>query len=95
MAVVHNQPHPKAHQVVKPSNAEIFKTFGMVRIEDWSDRIMQGTWMELQNRSAVAQKYVGTKNLPGTGSVPADNQVVACHTLSTGERVLLHDDWLQ
>lgn len=89
MTVVHNHPHPKAHQVVKPSNPEILKKFGMVRIEDWSDRILQLTWRELVGRNyapAMEQNLL---------TAVADDQIVACHTLTTGERVLLHDDWLQ
>lgn len=96
MTVVHNHPHPKAMTVVKPSNEEIFKKFGMVRIEDWDDRIHGTTWQERLSRGShsEASAYLSDKTNTGT---PRDmvNEVVACHTITTGERVLLHNDWLQ
>ena len=39
MTVVHNHPHPLAMQNVKPVNPQIFQKFGMVRVEDWDDRV--------------------------------------------------------
>lgn len=92
MTVVHPHPHPLAMQSVTPSNAQIFKTFGRVRIEDWSDRVLQGTWQELSNRAEV-QAYVAERSSPSTAA-PADNEIVACHTLHDGRRVLLHNAWL-
>lgn len=94
MSVVHNHPHPKAMQVVTPSNVQIFRKFGKVRIEDWSDRVMQGTWKELQSRTPEIQSYLHTADQTDS-VVPADDEIVACHTIRTGERVLLHNDWLQ
>jgi hypothetical protein len=94
MTVVHPHPHPLAMQVVTPSNPEILKTFGRVRIEDWSDRILQGTWQELRGRSSEVKNYLNLANEPGLGSVMVDNEIVACHTLHDGSRVLLHNDWL-
>ena len=91
MTVMHPHPHPLAMSVVTPSNPEIFKKFGKVRIEDWSDRVLQGTWQELRGRSSEVQSYLGQAAALKTAT---DNEIIACHTLHDGSRVLLHNDWL-
>ena len=64
------------------------------------------TWDEQLNRpdAVAAEKYWDLTQDPAVSagqklgqqlpSQPYANQVVRCHSLATGERVLLHDDWL-
>lgn len=96
MTAVHNEPHPLAQKYVRPSNPQIAKKFGIVRIEDWDDRVSGRTWLErnLQGGHPEVDTYMVTANTPGVSPTPTDAQVVRCHTQSTGETVLLHDDWL-
>jgi hypothetical protein len=99
MTVVHNQPHPMAMKYVVPSNPNIAAKFGIVRIEDWHDRIRQETWIQLvqhgdQESTAYASRASVAGNVPPS-TYPAMLDVVLCHTQTTGEVVLLHDDWLQ
>lgn len=96
MTVVHNHPHPLTMQVVTPSNPSILRLFGRVRVEDWDDRVSGMTVREHASRGTSQEVHVYEDN---GGTVPgpdADNQspVVRCHTLATGEMVLLHADWL-
>lgn len=100
MASVHNEPHPLAHKYVVPSNKEIAKKFGVVRVEDWDDRIAGDTWMTLRERGEPSvERYVDLVNTIRSQSpvlAPAVlNEVVRCHTQSTGEMVRLHDAWLE
>lgn len=100
MTSVHTTPHPLAQKYVKPNNPEIAKKFGIVRIEDWDDRIAGDTWPTLRERgSAPVESYVDTlNNTAHDTSVLAPAilfEVVRCHTQSTGELVLLHHDWLK
>jgi hypothetical protein len=98
MTVVHNTPHRFHMQVVTPSNPQILKKFGKVRVEDWDDRVAGGvTWDQRQARGGyhetevyVAQKAATNPTVPVAEAL----NVVRCHTLDTGELVLLHDDWL-
>lgn len=97
MTAVHNQPHPLAQKYVKPSNPQIAKKFGIVRVEDWDDRVSNRTWIErnMQGGFPEVDAYTATTHLPGLTATPVDAQVVRCHTQSTGETVLLHSDWLE
>lgn len=70
MIVVHPNPHPLATQIVNPSSESVYGKFGIVRVEDWEDRV-SGT--------------------PYSDNV---NVFVRCHSILTGEMILLHDDWL-
>lgn len=97
MTAVHNEPHPMAQQYVLPSNPEIAKKFGAVRIEDWDDRIAENTWLIMrvrgnQDASSYAE-LASSMQAPMTGLAACE--VVRCHTQRTGELVLLHDDWLK
>jgi hypothetical protein len=94
MSVVHNHPHPMAQQVIQPQNAEIYRKFGAVRVEDWADRVLGDTPGNLRQRSEPVDRYEATSRLPGCTGMPDDDEIVACHTVLTGERVLLHDLWL-
>ena len=95
MSVVHNHPHPLAMTVVTPTNREIFKKFGKVRIEDWDDRVAGETWQQrfVRGNARSVNSYIIDKTDLGTPQNTV-NEVVRCHTLTTGELVLLHDDWL-
>lgn len=97
MTAVHNTPHPLAQKYVKPSNVEITKKFGIVRIEDWNDRIEGDSWLTLRHRGlAHVDRYTTlaqSLQAPMTGL--ACDAIVRCHTQSTGDLVLLHDDWLK
>jgi len=97
MTAVHNHPHPLAQKYVLPTNPQIAKKFGVVRVEDWDDRVAGATWIERQMRGSAkeADDYVSTSHLPGLTTTPTDAEVVRCHTQSTGELVLLHHDWLE
>lgn len=100
MTSVHTEPHPLAQRYVKPNNPEILKKFGIVRIEDWDDRVSGDTWPTLRERgSASVERYVDTLNhVAHDTSVLAPAilcEVVRCHTQSTGELVLLHDAWVR
>lgn len=98
MTVVHNHPHPLSQRYVKPSNPQILAKFGIVRIEDWDDRVAGFTWIERHQQGAfkeVEAYLYGTapdRVLTGTAG---STDVVRCHTQSTGDLVLLHDDWLK
>lgn len=96
MTVVHNEPHPLAQKYVKPSNAEISRKFGIVRVEDWDDRVGGDPWLDRYLRGGFpeADQYEQLHNQ--VSPIPmAMLEVVRCHTQSTGELVLLHDDWLK
>lgn len=96
MTSVHNEPHPLAQKYVRPSNPQIARKFGIVRVEDWDDRVSGSTWVErnIQGGHPEVDSYLNTSHLPGLTATPVDAQVVRCHTQSTGETVLLHHDWL-
>lgn len=98
MTTVHPHPHPRAHEVLIPSNEEIAKKFGQVRVEDWDDRVAGETWSERHQRGAGPEvgSYLHSTVLPGCeGSRwPQQHEVVRCHSTTTGELILLHDDWL-
>lgn len=97
MTAVHSHPHPLAQRYVKPSNVEIAKKFGIVRVEDWDDRVGGDTWMDRHARGGdkAADSYAVSSNpVPPSRSDKVD-EVVRCHTQSTGELVLLHNDWLK
>jgi hypothetical protein len=97
VTVAHNDRHPLAGKWVIPSNGAIYSKFGVVLVEDWSDRLAQATWPELLERGD--QHAVDYKNLAvsqGASTTDANKlQVVRCHTQTTGELALLHDDWLK
>lgn len=97
MTVVHNHPHPLSQRYVKPSNNEIAKKFGIVRVEDWDDRVSGITWLEQARRGGYPQaEQYRTRARNATSRVSLDSlEVVRCHTQSTGELVYLHDDWLK
>jgi hypothetical protein len=100
MTSVHKEPHPLAQRYIKPSNVAIAKKFGIVRIEDWDDRVSGDTWVSLRERgNASAEQYVDSLNNTARDTsvlVPEILfEVVRCHTQSTGELVLLHHDWLK
>lgn len=95
--VVHPHPHPKQFEVLLPSNPEIAKKFGQVRVEDWDDRVRGETWTTALQHSAPDEVAKYVKNATGKGpSVHGEhtNEVVRCHSTATGELILLHDDWL-
>lgn len=100
MTVVHNHQHPLAHQVVEPVNTSILAKFGKVRIEDWDDRVAGLTWAEQLHQGTYPQAFSYTdesylQQVSGGLSDAAPRfDVVRCHTLTTGELVLLHNDWL-
>lgn len=98
MTVAHNHPHPLAQKVVEPSNAEILKKFGTVRVEDWNDRVTGLLWTEIAQRgnySEVSEYPISALAAQkGRGPVSATHDVVRCHSVTTGEVVLLHNDWL-
>lgn len=91
MTSVHLHPHPLAQRYVKPSNSEIAKKFGIVRVEDWDDRVAGETWDDRHNRGGdkAADDYAAL------ASPRTSYEVVRCHTQSTGDLILLHDDWLR
>lgn len=96
MTVIHPHPHPLAMTVVVPANEEIRKKFGVVRVEDWDDRVAGLTWHErhsVQGTFPEAAAYAEHKERIST-PLQSRNEVVRCHTITTGELVLLHDDWL-
>lgn len=97
MPVVHNQPHPLSQRYVLSANSQIARKFGVVRVEDWDDRVAGATWAERNRQGGFPEvtKYVDLTGSPSLAHTPADTAVVRCHTQSTGETVLLHDDWLQ
>lgn len=96
MTSVHNEPHPLAQKYVRPSNVEIAKKFGIVRIEDWNDRIEGDSWLHLRSRGLThVDRYTTlaqSLHAPLTGL--ACDEIVRCHMQSTGDLVLLHNDWL-
>lgn len=98
VTVIHPHPHPLAMKVVTPKNVEIFKKFGNVRVEDWDDRVSGLTWHEKVSRGNFPEaNYYKQSAEFGSTAVPASSAamaVVRCHTTSTGELVLLHNDWL-
>lgn len=100
MTVVHNHPHPLAHQVVDPTNPAILAKFGRVRVEDWDDRVAGLTWAEQLHQGNYQQANIYSEDqylqqLSGGLSAASPRfDVVRCHTLTTGELVLLHNDWL-
>lgn len=99
MTSIHNEPHPLAQKYVRPSNAEIAKKYGIVRIEDWDDRIAGDVWTTLRERGdSSVERYIAlVNNIKSQGPVLTPDEVfnvVRCHTQSTGEMVRLHNDWL-
>lgn len=101
--MVHPHPHPKAMQVLTPSNPEIAKKFGQVRVEDWDDRVAQMTWTEklVHGQESFPEAHTYKKSLEGvpesTAAIVANDatmEVVRCHSTCTGELILLHNDWL-
>lgn len=99
MTSVHTEPHPMAQKYVKPNNPEIAKKFGIVRVEDWDDRVSGETWPTLRERglnTSVETYLVQVNALDASVLAPAAlYEVVRCHTQSTGEVVLLHHDWIK
>lgn len=97
MTVVHNDRHPRAEEVLVPSNEEIAKKFGEVRVEDWEDRVRGETWTESYSRRSSAEiaQYVSDAIGKGPG-VHGDgtHEVVRCHSTRTGDLILLHNEWL-
>lgn len=96
MTSVHNEPHPLAHRYVQPSNEAIAKKFGIVRVEDWDDRVAGSLWNERGNQGGHkdVERYVEDM-ISFNAPLQERNEVVRCHTQSTGELVLLHDAWLK
>lgn len=97
MTVVHPHPHPRTMCTVQITNPEVAKKFGQkVYVVDWDDRITGETWNVLASR--------GVKPEDGYAVIAAQYQapispgqtldVVRCHDLTTGELILLHDDWI-
>lgn len=99
MTSVHNEPHPLAQRYIKPNNPEIASKFGVVRIEDWDDRISGYPWPVLRDQGANSsvESYVAQVNATDRSVLApaALFDVVRCHTQSTGELVLLHDEWVK
>lgn len=97
MTSVHNEPHPLAQKYVIPSNKEIAKKFGTVRVEDWDDRVAGLPWTEQVERHGYpqAEQYHARAQYDGHKASLASLEVVRCHTQSTGELVLLHHDWVK
>lgn len=95
MSVTHQHPHPLAMKVVIPSNKNIADKFGQVRVEDWDDRVSGQTLVEKLGRGTFPEVdtlmhvLVGVKTDGGS-----QDAIVRCHSVVTGELVLLHDDWL-
>lgn len=104
MPAHHLQPHPRQFEVFFPANPEIAKKYGQIRVEDWDDRVAGETWADrLAHRGAdafpEAMGYMRTRDQvhAATGHSPAattHTEIVRCHSTTTGELVLLHDDWL-
>lgn len=94
--VVHPNRHPRAEEVLVPSNPEIAKKFGEIRVEDWDDRVAGATWRERHSHGGFPEvlRFLGTTNEGDLGHTPADADVVRCHSTTTGDLVLLHNDWL-
>lgn len=97
MTSVHTERHPLAERYVKPSNAAILKKFGIVRVEDWADRVDGETWPTLRTRgSAQIERYVELAHAQNAPMGPGNLlEVVRCHLQSTGDLVLLHDEWIK
>lgn len=97
MTSVHKEPHPLAQKYVKPNNPQIARKFGIVRIEDWDDRVAGDTWVDRHARggSPESDQYDELSRQYGAESWQRVEDVVRCHTQSTGELVLLHHDWLK
>jgi hypothetical protein len=104
MVAHHPHPHPRAQEVLIPSNSKVAEKFGQVRVEDWDDRVAGDAWAErLAHRGADAfpetMGYMRTRDQvhAATGASPAaaeHTEIVRCHSTRTGELILLHDDWL-
>jgi hypothetical protein len=97
MTSIHTHPHPLAQKYVRPNNTAIASKFGIVRIEDWDDRIGGDTWMDRHARGGdkAADSYAMSGNPVPPSSKSLISEVVRCHTQSTGELVLLHNDWVK
>lgn len=97
LAAVHNEPHPLALKYVKPNNQAIAKKFGVVRIEDWDDRVAGLPWTEQIERHNFpqAEQYRSRAQYEAHKAPLGSLEVVRCHTQSTGELVLLHHDWVK
>lgn len=94
---VHPEPHPRAHEVLIPSNPEIAKKFGQVRVEDWDDRVRGESWTETFNRRSTQEVTRYIQSAVGKGPEihgEGTNEVVRCHSTTSGELILLHDTWL-
>lgn len=97
MTAIHNEPHPLAQKYVNPGNPQIAKKFGIVRVEDWDDRVAGETWVDRHARGGFpeADQYDEVSRRIHPDSWGDMYKVVRCHTQSTGELVLLHDDWVK
>lgn len=96
MTVVHPHPHPRTMCTVQITNPEVAKKFGQkVYVVDWDDRVSGETWAERMTHggSPEAAAYVSLSTAVTPDANP-DNDVVRCHDLTTGELILLHDDWI-
>lgn len=98
MTVIHPHPHRLAMKVVLPSNYEIARTYGKVRVEDWDDRVSGQILTEHLRRGGQEAHEFYKRRLddPETPVEPAAPAlaIVRCHTLTDGQMILLHDDWL-
>ena len=97
MTSVHTEPHRLAQKYVKPSSTEILKKYGIVRVEDWDDRVSGDVWTTLREQgNGDVERYVELVHQMGTSVLAPLSifQVVRCHLQSTGDVVLLHDEWL-
>jgi hypothetical protein len=98
MTVIHPHPHPLAMRVVTPTNPEILRVYGKVRVEDWDDRVSGYVLSEHLRRGGnkAVNQYVkriegGETNVPLSSH---HSSIVRCHTMRSGDMILLHDDWL-
>lgn len=101
MTVVHPHPHPSAMKTVQITNPQVAKKFGdRVYLVDWDDRVAGSTWAErvANGGSPEAATYQESQyNALVTGDLGEASgrlEVVRCHDLTTGELILLHDDWI-
>lgn len=106
MTVVHQHPHPLAMRVVSPTNSFILKKFGMVRVEDWDDRVSGVTFTEKLKRGTFFEAECANQDLDSPEVAEGCSKVlkmpsstweddfVRCHSTTTGDLILLHDDWL-
>jgi hypothetical protein len=98
MTVIHPHPHPLAMRVVTPTNPEILRVYGKVRVEDWDDRISGYVLSEHLRRGgneAIQQYVKRVEDKKTQATLPGPHSsIVRCHTMRTGDMILLHDDWL-